>query len=107
MPAQVWRCYACRAGTSRMKDMEDSAGLTCKELVELVTDYLEGTLEPWERRRFEEHLLICEGCAAYLDQMRRTIEVVGAITEESMPPHARDKLLATFRDWNRRRDPTT
>jgi anti-sigma factor RsiW len=85
--------------------MEVSGGLTCRELVELVTDYLEGTLEPSERRRFEDHIAMCEGCAAYLDQMRRTIDVVGAITEQSIPGPARDELLAIFRDWNRSRGP--
>ncbi|MDQ5874162.1 MAG: zf-HC2 domain-containing protein, partial [Actinomycetota bacterium] len=44
--------------------------LTCRELVELVTDYLEGGLTPEDRMRFEEHLLICEGCSAYVDQVR-------------------------------------
>jgi predicted anti-sigma-YlaC factor YlaD len=86
-----------------MGKMENSRELTCKELVELVTGYLEGTLEPSERYRFEEHLLICEGCATYLDQMRRTIEVIGALTEESMPAPARAPLLGVFRDWNRKR----
>jgi predicted anti-sigma-YlaC factor YlaD len=78
----------------------DSAGeLTCRELVELVTDYLEGSLAPEERMRFEEHLLICEGCSAYLDQMRRTIELVGALDEDAIEPGMRDRLLESFRAW--------
>jgi anti-sigma factor RsiW len=106
MSVPAWRCYACHAGYIENEDMEDSGELTCQELVELVTDYLEGTLEPSERRRFEDHIFNCEGCAAYLDQMRRTIRVAGEITEESMPRPVRDKLLAIFRDWNRSRGST-
>jgi len=78
----------------------DAVGeLTCRELVELVTDYLEGALSPEERMRFEEHLLICEGCSAYVDQVRKTIEVVGSLQEESIPPQMRDNLLEAFRAW--------
>ena len=73
--------------------------LTCRELVELVTDYLEGSLTPEERMRFEEHLLVCEGCSAYVDQLRKTIEVVGALQEDSIPHQMRDNLLAAFRAW--------
>ena len=50
--------------------------MTCKELVELVTDYLEGVLGRGERRRFEAHLAACEGCAAYFEQIRRTIRLL-------------------------------
>ncbi len=58
--------------------------LTCKELVELVTDYLEGVLPPAERRRFEEHLAGCQGCWNYLQQMRATIRLTGQLTEEAI-----------------------
>jgi predicted anti-sigma-YlaC factor YlaD len=75
--------------------------LTCKELVELVTDYLEGALTPAERARFDAHLAGCRGCRAYLDQMRRTIRMLGTLTEESVPTEARERLLRTFRDWKR------
>ena len=79
--------------------MDTSEELTCRELVELVTDYLEGSLAAEDRMRFEEHLLICEGCSAYLDQMRKTIEVVGSLQEDFIPPEMRDDLLAAFRAW--------
>jgi predicted anti-sigma-YlaC factor YlaD len=79
--------------------MDTSGELTCRQLVELVTDYLEGKLAATDRMRFEEHLLICEGCSAYLDQMRKTIEVVGSLQEDSIPPPMRDDLLAAFRAW--------
>ena len=73
--------------------------MTCKELVELVTDYLEGRLSPAEVRRFDEHLELCEGCATYVDQIRATIAVTGRLGEEDLPQGAADALLAEFRDW--------
>ena len=79
--------------------MDALGELTCRELVELVTDYLEGGLTPEERMRFEEHLLICEGCSAYVDQVRKTIEVVGSLQEDSIPPQMRNNLLGAFRAW--------
>jgi anti-sigma factor RsiW len=75
--------------------------LTCQELVELVTDYLEGGLGPAERARFEAHLVQCQHCPTYLDQMRITIQLVGKLTKESMSPAARHELLARFQDWKR------
>jgi anti-sigma factor RsiW len=76
-----------------------AAGLTCREVVELVTDYLEGTLSRRDRRRFEQHLAACDGCTAYVEQMRLTVEAAGRVTEESLSPAARDELTAAFRDW--------
>jgi anti-sigma factor RsiW len=73
--------------------------LACQELVELVTDYIEGRLSPAERSRFEEHLAVCEGCRVYLEQIRETIRLTGALSEESLSPEARDALLETFRGW--------
>jgi anti-sigma factor RsiW len=73
--------------------------LTCKEMVEIVTDYLEDRLPPTDRRRFEEHLARCEGCRNYLDQMRETIQLVGALGEDSIPVPVRERLLRAFRDW--------
>jgi len=75
--------------------------LACQELVEIITDYLEGTLSDAERERFEAHLEICEGCRRYVDQMRTTIRVVGTLTEDDLDPAARDQLLQLFREWNR------
>ena len=74
--------------------------LTCKELVELVTDYLEGALPARERRRFDEHISKCPHCTTYLDQMQITIRTVGRLREYSIEPRMRDELLAVFRDWN-------
>jgi anti-sigma factor RsiW len=75
--------------------------LSCQELVELVTDYLEDALPPAERARFEEHIGGCSGCATYVDQMRRTIATLGSLHEEDVSPEAERALLAAFRDWKR------
>lgn len=85
--------------------MDTFEELTCRELVELVTDYLEGGLSPEERMRFEQHLLICEGCSAYVDQVRKTIEVVGSLQVDSIPPQMRNNLLRAFHAW-KAGDPT-
>jgi anti-sigma factor RsiW len=74
-------------------------GLSCRELTALVTDYLEDALAPGERERFEVHLSGCEHCAAYLEQLRGTIAVVGAIAPRSLSPEMERELLAAFRDW--------
>ena len=76
--------------------------MPCRELVELVTDYLEDRLSARDRARFEAHLAECEYCETYLDQMRQTIRALGRLPEESLSPEARDALLAAFRDWSRR-----
>lgn len=78
-----------------------SEDITCKELVELVTEYLEGALQSEERDRFEQHLLLCDGCDAYLEQMRKTIALSGSLTEESIPADAEERLLLVFRNWKR------
>jgi anti-sigma factor RsiW len=76
-----------------------AAGLTCREVVELVTDYLEGGLAESERARFETHIAACEHCTAYLEQMRDTIRVMGTIEPGSLDPDTERELLAAFRDW--------
>jgi anti-sigma factor RsiW len=78
-----------------------SPELTCQELVELVTDYLEGALAPAERERFEAHLSDCEGCDRYVRQMGRTVATVGALREHDLDPVARDALLVAFRRFKR------
>ena len=75
--------------------------MPCRELVELVTDYLEDRLSPDDRSRFEEHLVQCEACRAYLEQFRQTIRALGRLPEESLSQDARTALLAAFRDWSR------
>ena len=73
--------------------------LSCRELVELVTEYLEGALSRRDRKRFERHIAGCDGCTAHLAQMRRTIVATGTLTEEQIPEEARLELIAAFRDW--------
>jgi anti-sigma factor RsiW len=75
--------------------------LSCRELVELVTAYLEAALEPPARARFEQHLAECPGCQAYVEQMRTTIHLLGTLTEDSIEPEASEALLSVFRDWKR------
>ncbi|MDP9295682.1 MAG: zf-HC2 domain-containing protein [Actinomycetota bacterium] len=73
--------------------------MSCRELVELVTAYLEGTLPGDDRARFEEHLAGCEGCSNYLEQMRTTIRLTGMLSPESLSPAAERALLSAFRSW--------
>jgi anti-sigma factor RsiW len=75
--------------------------MTCQELVELVTEYLEGALMHDERARFEEHLATCRHCTAYVRQMRTTISVVGRLSEEQLSIREREQLLTVFREWKR------
>jgi len=74
--------------------------MSCKQFVELVTDYFEGALPDEDARRFEEHIQDCFWCARYLEQMRVTIRTVGRIDEESISDEARDVLLHEFRNWH-------
>ena len=90
-----------------MKDHTESMSaseLTCRELVDLVTDYLEDALPHHERLRFENHLAECVGCQRYLHHIRLTIATVGHLREEDLPAMARDNLLSVFRTWKQSRD---
>jgi anti-sigma factor RsiW len=75
------------------------AHLNCRELVELVTAYLEDDLSFGERKRFEAHLSGCDGCTLYVEQMRRTIELTGSLRVDDVSPEAEEALLRAFRDW--------
>lgn len=77
--------------------------LSCSELVELVTDYLEGALSEHDRAQFDAHLAECGGCTRYVEQFRTTIALTGALREDDLTPEARDALLAQFADWKRGR----
>jgi anti-sigma factor RsiW len=74
--------------------------MTCRQLVELVTEYLDGSMSWRERRRFEKHIGACKWCGRYVEQMRLTIRALGHLDLESISPTARSELLAAFRDWN-------
>jgi anti-sigma factor RsiW len=73
--------------------------LTCQEMVELVTDYIEGRMDDSTRARFEEHVAECDACTLYIEQMRQTIVALGRIPAESISPEAEEELLVAFRTW--------
>ena len=75
--------------------------ISCQEVVELVTDHLEGAMGPTEAERFEHHLALCEGCAAYVEQIRMTIAALGRAGEEDVPPDVREGLVEAFRELRR------
>ena len=77
----------------------DPTGMSCKELVELITEYLEGSLPPEDKARFEQHLAFCDWCRTYLEQMRLTIHTLGELSEESIPEGVKAELLEVFRTW--------
>ena len=78
--------------------MADGTLISCQEVVEVITDYLERKLSPEAAAILEAHLAICDGCQWYLDQMRVTIATVGHIEDEAVPAELRDTVLAAFRD---------
>ena len=73
--------------------------LTCKEIVELVTDYLEQTLVSEMRVRFEEHVAECPGCQTYIEQVQQTISMLHRLAEEPTLPESKEELLEIFRNW--------
>jgi hypothetical protein len=80
--------------------MAPAEDFTCAELVELVTDYLDDALSVEERARFEQHLMICEGCVNYLDQLRMTVSLVGRLRDDDLSPEVTAELLEAFRGWH-------
>ena len=81
--------------------MTDTEALSCQELVELVTAYLEGALGEADLRRFEHHIAGCGGCTRYLEQLRATIRLTGTITTDDLSPEAERALLEAFAAWVR------
>ena len=80
---------------------------SCQEMIEVVTNYLDGALPPEDRERFERHLSYCAGCTTYTEQMRETIRQTGTVPrEESLPPALREEIVAQFRTWKRGRGRT-
>ena len=73
--------------------------LVCQQAVELVTDYLEGSLSRSARRRFEAHLAGCPHCTEYLAQMRATISLTGRLTPEDLTPQMREELVEVYQRW--------
>lgn len=81
----------------------DAPGMTisCQEVVEIVTDYLEGQLDDATRTELEAHLALCPGCDEYLAQMRTTLDALGHVPVESLSETARNDLLSSFRAYSR------
>lgn len=77
------------------------AELSCQEMVELVTDYLEGTLSLRDRRRIAKHLSECDGCVRYVEQIRETMALLGTVPVDTLSPEAQSTLLEAFRDLKR------
>jgi anti-sigma factor RsiW len=73
--------------------------MTCRQVVELMTDYLEGALSAIDRARFEEHIAGCDGCTAYLAQLRTARRIMGRLADEPVPAAVEKELLEAFRSW--------
>jgi anti-sigma factor RsiW len=79
----------------------DLPEMPCQELVEVITSYLDGSLNEVDRQRFEAHLLECDWCVRYVEQMRETLELLGTVPVDTLSPEAQSTLLAAFRDLRR------
>ena len=75
--------------------------ITCREIVELVNDYVEGTLGPAEREAVEMHLNLCDGCTDYVQQLRMSIELTGKLPADAISPELEEELCAAFRSFRR------
>lgn len=89
----------------RKPPTEAARKLDCRDVVVLVTDYLEEQLQPELLRSFEEHIAGCVGCQNYIEQMRRTIEMLRTLTQEPMFPETQEELLQIFRTWKKNEMP--
>ena len=81
--------------------MTDTQVLSCREIVELVTDYLEGDLDTETRTALETHLDLCPGCARYVEQIGETVSTVGEVSSENLSAEAQAGLLEAFREFRR------
>jgi len=81
--------------------MSELPEMPCQELVEVITSYLDGSLGEVDRQRFEEHLLECDWCVRYLEQMRETLDLLGTVPVDTLSPEAQSTLLDAFRDLMR------
>jgi anti-sigma factor RsiW len=86
-------------GSRQAEVATEESGLACRELVELVTSYLDRTLPERDRLRFEAHLAVCPHCTEYLSQFRLTIRATGRLKEADLAPDAKEALLGAFRSW--------
>ncbi len=78
----------------------DPPSLSCRDLVDLVTDYLEGAMDPATAASFERHAHDCPPCLEHLEQMKLTVRAAGGVSDEAITPEARSALMERFRDWN-------
>jgi predicted anti-sigma-YlaC factor YlaD len=79
----------------------NSGMLACREITELVTDFVEGRLSWWDRVRFQLHVGMCRHCREYLRQMRATQQLIGTVPPQPVPPDVEAELLRRFRDWKK------
>ena len=82
--------------------MSETVSFSCRQVVDLVTDYVDGALPSSERLAFEQHVAICPPCRAYFAQMRAVVRVAGSLREDHLPEPVRENLRNAFRDWKRR-----
>ena len=82
-----------------MRLLRRDEAFVCQQMVELVSDYLEGALTRSQRRRFDAHLAGCEHCTEYLAQMRATIRLTGRLQAEDLTPAMREEFAALYRRW--------
>lgn len=80
---------------------QQQEALTCQEVVELVTDYLEHALLPRTRALFETHLAECDGCTTYTEQIQQTITMLRQLAQEPVFPESKQKLLELFQTWKK------
>lgn len=81
-------------------------GYTCRQIVDDVTEYLDGGLPTPERVAFERHVAICPPCRGYLSQMRKVTRAAGGLREDDLSPGVREGLLRAFSDWKKDRSPS-
>jgi predicted anti-sigma-YlaC factor YlaD len=93
------RLFARASTKKRQPESTTPNGITCQEIVELVTDYLEGTLLPEKRAQLEEHVADCDGCTNYIEQVRLTIRMLRDLAQEPIFPQKKEELLQVFRQW--------
>lgn len=84
-----------------MNALRRRRAVMCQQLVEMVTDYLQGNLDPADRAAVEEHLAACGHCTGYVEQVRRMLELTAAPEPEPVPAELLDALTARFRERHR------
>jgi anti-sigma factor RsiW len=77
----------------------DGHAITCREVVALVTTYLDGGLAKGEHELFEAHLSECEGCTEHVQQIQATVALTGQVRDDDLDPHAREDLMNLYRRW--------